>query len=241
MREWEDVSSPLGKRIWYEDGEIEDYMAAELGKGSEDLLTEGRGIDVERLLMRNYGVEPDYCTLDEGVLGATLFGEGKVDVRISGALAEEGERTTVGRRRLRMTIAHEAAHVVLHKCLFRGEGVMPLLRGAKTGPGGIFCRSVGMVRSGQGRKYGGEWWEYQANRGMVGLLLPRSLVGIKLRKSLEERKLDSFESAVREGRDGEVVRELASAFDASLEATSYRLGEVGAVPDRSQIALDLGE
>src|SRR5207244_400094 len=62
--------------------------------------------------------------------------------------------------------AHEAAHILLHRVLF--------LKESRDIFGGLasrseLCRSVGVPRPG----YQGEWWEWQANRGMSALLMPR--------------------------------------------------------------------
>ncbi len=91
-------------------------------------------------------------------------------MRISAALAERAASDEAGAEHLiRATLAHEAAHVLLHRIRFLQQSEAPFGREASRQE---LCRDIRAV----GRGYTGESWERQANRGMGALLLPRSEV-----------------------------------------------------------------
>ena len=170
MRELRDRGGRLPYRLWYEESEIEAITARELRRAGRPALPGRPATDVEALLELHLGVVPEYTWLARGVLGATEFtATGEIRLQISAELSHRAERSPVAETLLRSTLAHEAAHVLLHRVLFLKES------------GDIFgglasrselCRSVGVPRPG----YQGEWWEWQANRGMSALLMPRDAV-----------------------------------------------------------------
>jgi Zn-dependent peptidase ImmA (M78 family) len=180
-------------------------------------------VDVEEVLMTVYGVSPDYLELPQGVLGRTVFhANGLVDVHLSRGLSERAERGRVARQRLRSTMGHECGHVALHRHLQLGAtGVTP-----PDGPT-ILCRDATL--KGESRR-GGEWWEYQANRAMASLLMPKDLVSGSLCRILSARGHESLQKALESERGPEVLRELSRIFDVSFEMALYRLGDLGLLP-----------
>ncbi|MBV8087412.1 MAG: ImmA/IrrE family metallo-endopeptidase [Chloroflexi bacterium] len=170
MREYPDRGGRLPYRLWYDETEIEDICRRELEIAGWPLLGAGPAVDVDTFIERRLGVAPDFVWLPRDVLGATEFGaKGEVHVQVSAELALRADRDPGAERLLRSTLAHEAAHVLLHRTLF--------LRESRSLFGGLaarteLCRSVSVPAPG----YTGEWWEWQANRGMAALLLPAELL-----------------------------------------------------------------
>jgi hypothetical protein len=156
-------------------------------------------------------VVPEFTWLPRGVLGATEFtARGGVRLQVSGELSRRAERDSAAEKLLRSTLAHEAAHLLLHRVLFLKES-RDLFGGLASRS--ELCRSVGVPRPG----YQGEWWEWQANRGMAALLLPPAALTAWLAE--RERALPSESAAAR--------REAAAdAFGVAAEAVRRRLAQL---------------
>jgi hypothetical protein len=217
-----DPKSPWGKRLWIPEADFEPLMLNVHSK-AQDCFTPGRGVDVDAILLRVYGVTPDFGDIDEACLGRTRFElDGTYSVMISRTLAEEAESSVVARRRLRSTLAHELAHIVYHGVLHpvhHGPGLFPELAEAK----GVMCRQDSIDRKVQDQP----WWEYQANRGMSALLLPSDLVKDCLSTALSKRGHSDMRAALHAECGKAVLRELMDVFDVSFEMTLYRLQELG--------------
>jgi hypothetical protein len=220
MRTTRDPRSPWGIRLWFEEEEFDQIMDG-VRERAGDVFAEGRGVDVEEVLMRIYEVCPDYLDLPRGVLGRTVFhADGRLDIHLSRSLSERAEHGTVARRRLRSTMAHECGHIALHRVL-QAEAV-----GVTQAPA-ILCRALALDR---GEDRAGGWWEYQANRAMASLLMPRDLTGSVVSVALAARGHESLEAALAAEDGAETLRELSHAFDVSLEMSLYRLGGLGLLP-----------
>jgi hypothetical protein len=222
MRTSRDPRSPWGVRLWFEDAEFDEIMDGVRQRAGE-VYAEGRGVDVDEVLMRVYGIDPDYLELPRGVLGRTVFhANGLVDVHVSRSLSERAEKSRVARQRLRSTMGHECGHVALHGNLQLGApGAAP-----KEAPA-ILCRASAFKTKG---RRGGEWWEYQANRAMASLLMPRDLTHAALSKILRARGHESLEKALEAESCPEVLGELSRIFDVSFEMALYRLTDLGLLP-----------
>jgi hypothetical protein len=222
MKTSRDPRSPWGVRLWFDDAEFDEIMDR-VRQRAGDVYTEGRGVDVEEVLMKVYGIDPDYLELPRGVLGRTVFNtNGIMDVHLSRGLSERAERSRVARQRLRSTMGHECGHVALHRTLQLGAlGVAP------TDAPAILCRASAFKKD-SGRA--GEWWEYQANRAMASLLMPKDLVGGVLCRILSAHGHDRVETALEVGEGPEILRELTRIFDVSFEVALYRLGDLGLLP-----------
>jgi len=123
----------------------------------------------------------------------------------AGFALRDGSRMVIGvniataRLRQRFTIAHELGHLVMHP----GK---PL----------IFDPSVRINRRNEVSSLGTDFEEVQANAFAAELLIPRSLV------------LDSVASSMSTSvSHDEALARLASEFDVSKEAMSYRLINLG--------------
>ncbi len=212
MRELIDRCGRMPYRLWYEEAEIEAIMDAELRQAGPPRLRGGPAVDVDLFVERRLGLVPEYVTLPGGIQGATEFAaDGRVRVQISAALSLRAEGDPGPERLLRSTLAHEAAHVLLHRTLFLKESRV-MFGGRQTRQ--ELCRDIRFTARG----YTGEWWEWQANRGMAALLMPRRDV------------LDALQawSARHPGKGGRqaLQEHLRAAFQVSREAVRHRLRQI---------------
>jgi len=201
-------------RLWYEEGEIEAVMEEELSRAGKPRLKGTPAIDIDLFLERQLGLVPEYVTLPSGVQGATaFFADGRVRIQISAGLSLRAEAGHGPERLLRSTLAHEAAHVLLHRTLFLKES-RAMFGGRQTRQ--ELCRDIRFTARG----YSGEWWEWQANQGMAALLLPRRDV------------LDAIHawSARHPGKGGRQALQdhLGAAFQVGREAVRHRLRQIRA-------------
>ena len=218
MRERRDPGGRMPYRIYFEDGEIDQIMEAELRRAHLPRIGDS-AVDVDAFIETYLQITPEYVTLPRGVQGATdFFRDGTVAMRISAELSERAGLHEPGAENLiRTTLAHEAAHVLLHRSLFLTQS--EALFGQQASRQEL-CRDIDPA----GRGYTGEWWEWQANRGMGALLLPRSeIIGIA----------GPWTAAAL--RDGQLVQMIARRFEVSNTAVCYRLEQIkGSTPDPRQ-------
>ncbi len=239
------AGSPWGRTVYYEDHEFEAIMDELRARADGGAFEPGRGVDVDVVLERGLGVAPDYADLPAGILGRTRFGpDGRFQVEVSRALAEEAERDRVARRRLRSTLAHECGHGALHAHLHLADTqTYPLFGDQPTRPSGrVLCRqdAIGSSRGASPSGYDGAWWEYQANRGMAALLLPRRLLAAQVRAACAAGTHSSVEAAVGAGAGEALLHDLAGVFDVNPAMVLYRLQALGYLPrSAAQMGLEL--
>ncbi len=239
MRMRRDLSSLWGYRVWFDETEFDALMDEARERGGVALFASGSGVDVDTLLLRVHGITPDFAAnLPPGILGRTLFyPDGRIEIELSRELGEAAANSRSARRRLRSTLAHECAHVVEHGHLHLIDTTGGLFENEPRVAARVLCRSESIFNRGAD-----DWWEYQANRRMSSLLLPKSLVGRVVAEVLSRRGLETIEAALRRGAGKEVVDEVSEIFDASFEMTLYRLQGLGFIPnDVRQGALAFGE
>jgi len=194
---------PFAERPYYKDEEIETICTDEL-RAVKLLPDVPEAVRIDRFIEKRFHVTPEYLDLPEGILGMTHFSaKGVKAVIVTRALEEEGSEAA--ERRIRSTIAHEGGHGLLHAHLFAlGVDTAPLFADT-TDPEKpkVLCRGEGGTH--EAATYSGEWWEFQANRAMGALLMPRHLVHLAAERyfvatgSLGLRSLDRnrFEEAAR--------------------------------------------
>jgi hypothetical protein len=214
VREFPDRGGRLPYRLWYEESEIESIVARELAVAGHPTVAGGPATDVDALLELHLGVVPEFTWLPRGVLGATEFtARGELHLQVSAELSLRADRDRAAEKLLRSTLAHEAAHILLHRILFLKES-HDLFGGLSSRT--ELCRSVGVPQPG----YQGEWWEWQANRGMSALLMPR-------------RALTAWMADRDQAAPGESVtaRRAACAedFGVSADAVKRRLAQLRAL------------
>ena len=243
MRIVRDNQSPWGQRVWFEDIEFDVMMDEARARAGKDVFTEGRGVDVEIILERVYGVVADYIDLPSGILGRTRFyPDGRLEVEVSRELSEAAELDDVARRRLRSTLGHECGHIVAHGHLHLEDTRSGrLFEQESVKEPSVLCRgeAIGSFKSGG---YGGRWWEYQANRAMASLLLPRNTLMSHVKHELEKRGTSNMEEVLCAGELETLTRNIMQTFDVSMSVTSYRLQELGHLPkSRKQAVLGMEE
>lgn len=216
MRERRDPTGRMPYRLYYEEAEIESIMSDELRKFG---YTHG-AVDIDAFLENHLGLIPTFVPLPPGVQGATEFWpNGTAEVKISATLSERADAELGAEHLLRTTMAHEASHALLHRILFlqQSEALFGGQRSRQE-----LCRDVRFTN-----RYAGEWWEWQANRGMAALLLPKNAVTAVVRE-------------IRAGADqGTLQAELAHVFNVSRQAAGYRLQQLEMVPTPGQVAWSL--
>ncbi len=219
------------QRIWYDDDEIEQIMEDELRRAG---LLPGRAggvVDVEAFIERHLAASLDqYADLPADVLGLTEFAPRKAPaVRINADLtgsAMDSDWCPPGvEGRWRATLAHEAAHVVLHRMLFdvdlNQESLFPNPTNQESRLHRCLKRDVAH------RTRPADWREVQANRGMAALLMPKAVFTRAARRAGAGTSSDV----------GNVTRSLAALFGVSRQATTIRLRTLGFIRDEDADAL----
>lgn len=232
MKTFRTRSGPFAERPHFKAGEIERMCVEEL-RAVQLLPAEPSPVRIDRFIERRFKVSPRYEDLPDGVLGFTKFGsKGVTDVVIAAHL--DNDASPVTRRRLRSTMAHEAGHGLLHTYLFAlGAKPASLFGEADTKPH-ILCRDVQGEHSSPG--YDGRWWEYQANRAIGGLLLPRTLV----EKALEPYLVSTGGLGGKElpaDQKAKAANVLADIFDVNPAVVRIRLADLFPASETGQLSL----
>ena len=226
-------SSTGERRLWFESGEIEDKMAEELRKTGMLADADSPAVDLEEFLEFGLRVKLDtYARLDPGVLGVTEFRRGLNPlVSVSAELASEmdGAPDSLGLRgRWRATLAHEAAHVILHRGLLDvpSEQGELFVFDAESRPVMFRCLerdvSFGISNS--------DWKEVQANMGMAALLMPGDVFSEVLRVVVGAETSGDGHTDVPSPETPEyknVIFELCRRFEVSRQAAGIRLKTLG--------------
>jgi IrrE N-terminal-like domain len=213
------------RRLWYEAAEIEQITSDALEAAGLWPERETSAIDVERLLEVHLGADVDYAgDLDRSVLGYTVF-ETPPLVVVNRKLTDMAHDPTASLGllgRWRATLAHEAAHILLHARLYApGE--------ASSKQTSVRCLRTEIHAGPQAR----DWREVQANMGMAALLMPRRLFLDQARCVLDARG-PVFPPLDPNGLDGRwLTEELAERFRVSRQATRLRLVSFGLVGEQT--------
>jgi len=190
-------------------------------------------IRIDRFVEKYFRISPRYEVLPPGILGFTEFGsQGVRAIVIASVLDTEG--SVVAERRVRTTLAHEAGHGLLHMHLFAlGEKPQSLFQDGHHKPE-ILCRDV--QGGGPQARYDGRWWEYQANRAIGSLLLPKRLLKLAAEPFCTATAglgLPALTAAQRE----ECVASLSETFNVNPVVARIRLSEAYPNPDGDQLSL----
>jgi hypothetical protein len=233
MRIIRSKSGPFLERPHFKPGEIEKICTDEL-KRAHLYPSAPQPIRIDRFIEKRFGISPEYQELPEGVLGFTKFGRNGVEAIVI-AKALDQEEGKIVQRRLRSTLAHEGGHGLLHTHLFQlGQKPTSMFDDADTTPR-ILCRDVPDAAP-IARGYDGRWWEFQANKAIGGLLMPRRLVETALEKfcveagSLGHRVLPPEKKEV-------AARALVDVFDVNPVVARLRLDDVFPSKNDSQLLL----
>ncbi len=221
-------------RIWFEPGEIEAIAEDELRRAGLLPASDRPVVNIETFVEQYLRVELDqHAPLPPEILGLTEFIPGRpprilVNADLTSSAVDPGDPPQGRRGRWRATLAHEAAHVLLHRALAEPDPNQLTLFGPFS-PQPVFrCLKREVAFGG-----GSDWREAQANRAMAALLMPRSLF-LGAARQLRRQRATSAAMPIRESCVEPAATELAVLFDVSRQAASIRLAELGLVAAERQ-------
>jgi hypothetical protein len=229
MREYSTKDGPYPIRLHYEPAEI-DQICENALRFSKLLPQTPEPIRIERFLEKHFEVPVVYDQIEPGIMGCTVF---ESSGRVSGFIISpeiETNGTKSEERRARSTLAHEGGHGLLHPKLFMTGPVSPSLFSDEPPPPlRILCRSNDIGPAAAKPRYSGQWWEWQANRAISGLLLPRKLTRLAAEPFFES---DGLFHPILVKRRSEAVASLAETFDVNPVVVRIRLDELYPVSDQ---------
>ena len=156
-------------------------------------------------------------------------------ITVARHLSDEQSRVT--ERRINTTLAHEAGHGLLHAHLFLLDSFPQDLFGDSTDvdPVRVLCRDTPATHHSQGRP-SARWWEYQANRMIGTLLLPKSLVLVSLEDLMEPvGRLRTLALSLSVHHEAKL--RLSEVFDVNPAVSEIRIGELFPHEDEDQLTL----
>lgn len=227
MKKFQD-SKTREERLWIEPAEIEAHTEAELIKAGLMPTIDAPVVDVEAFVEKHLGAQFDqYALLPSDVLGQTDFRIGApplvmVNADLTGAALDDDESPLGLKGRWRATVAHEACHVLFHRCLFNLNPQQGSLFGdeeeSQEPPQRLQrCLKRDVVHG----RMGSDWREVQANMGMAALLMPRSVFVAACQKELS--RLGNERILINSPEAAAMARRLAKAFQVSRQAAMIRL------------------
>ena len=221
------------ERLWFDDDEIERIMEDELRNAKLFPTRQASAVDIEQFIEGYLKASLDqYAELDDDVLGLTEFHPSRppavqINKNLTGSAMDDEWCPPGIVGRWRATLAHEAAHVVLHRMLFDLDlNQMELfdVPAPTKGPLLFRCLKRDVVHGGRTS----DWREVQANKGMAALLMPKMAFTRAARGLVGDRNSAAVDLA---------ARNLAAQFEVSREAAMIRLRTLGFIAD--QDGLDL--
>lgn len=231
------------QRIWFSEQEIEEVALDELRRADLVPTLAEPVVDLERLIEAHLRSDLDqYAPLPNDVLGATEFrADEKPRVQINAELTKsaEGKPLSGTYGRWRATMAHEAAHVFLHRVLFELNPNQGLLFDAEPSttarPRLLRCLQRNIVGRG-----GGDWREVQANRGMAAVLMPASFYRQLAREEMDAIGASRSDLEADRQKLDDLIRRLAQRCGVSQQAAGIRLETLELAPQAGSVSLDLG-
>jgi hypothetical protein len=212
-------------------------MEAELRKASLLPKPDSPVVDIERFIERHLKVELDqYADLEPSILGLTEFFLGKspkilINRVLTGSALDEDDSQPGILGRWRATLAHEAVHILLHRCLYEfAAGNMSLFTGDDVFGKGARKLHRCLKRDVSYRPVS-DWREVQANQGMAALLMPRALF---LQVSRSEIDCMYPGGVLPHNHEERLAAVLSSRFQVSRQAARIRLQTLGVVPTPGQ-------
>lgn len=214
---------PFAEQPYFSLEEIEHICSTEL-MNVQLMPAEPQAVRIERFVEKRFGISPSYEALPSDVLGFTEFGANGVAAIVLSTVFDDADGNVSQERRLRTTLAHEAGHGLLHAHLFALRETSESLFDSGTEEPTILCRDVLGETSAQ-KKYDGRWWEFQANRAMAALLMPRKLVEAAVREFFIPTGGLGIPVLEDENRRA-AERALAELFQVNPVVARYRLEDI---------------
>jgi len=238
VRRYRDRSRQSQLRL--DDVEIETLISTALESAFMQPSRAKPVLDLEAFLESGLGVNLDqHASLDRDVLGLTTFVRGQpplvqINRDLTGAF-DAFDSTATDRARWRSTLAHEGAHVIIHRQLFQlDERQGDLFLESEVGaPASQRCfkRAVGFGIGGADPR------EVQANKGMAALLMPKGLFVSEARSLAARLGLRPGNLTRDAPETRRLVGGLAEIFAVSRQATEIRLQGVGFIGPAGTITL----
>jgi Zn-dependent peptidase ImmA (M78 family) len=236
MKVRKSFNGPFSERPFYTDNEIEHICLSELRQAGL-LPQQPEPVRIERFIEKRFNVTPKYDDLPNGLLGYTIFGKkGVEEIIISRELSEDDR--PFSERRVNSTLAHEAGHGLFHTHLFLLEGSTESLfdMSSQTDRQRILCRDEDVRPESQRKVYDGRWWEYQANRAIGALLIPRPLVNVSLNDLFsKEGKLETLILPISV-RD-QAIKRMSEVFNVNSIVAKIRVSELFPIRNERQLAV----
>lgn len=229
------------QRLWFEPAEIEECMEAELERAKLFPTVEMPAVRIEEFVERHLQAQLDqYADLEPCVLGLTEFRVGAkprilINKDLTGSALDEDDSPPGLLGRWRSTLAHEGAHVILHRCLFDLNPAQGKLFGDNDGeerPGHSLQRCL--KRDIAFGSTGNEWREVQANMGMAALLMPRSVFIGVLHQEMERAGETGIHIAQNSREHQKYAALLGARFSVSKQAAAIRLVTLGLLSTAGQ-------
>lgn len=212
-------NGPFPTRLYFTNDEIEQIFSDALAQTGL-LPSKPSPIRIDRFIEKKFDVIVIHEPLTKGVLGFTEFGPAGVNAIHVGI--PTSELHVQEDRRINSTLAHEAGHGLMHAQLFIEHfandtlfQIHPHVTQTK-----ILCRDEQDPQP--QRKYAGHWWEFQANRAIGALLMPRKLLPIFIEPFL--RKFNAPTASHLSTRaQREVVEAASHIFDVNQMVARIRI------------------
>jgi hypothetical protein len=232
MKKYFANKGPFTERPYFSNSEIEKVCSDELRAVNlyPDIPSPVR---IDRFIEKCFKVVPSYEDLGNNILGMTVFGPtGVAQILVSKALEEDG--SVAAERRIRTTLAHEGGHGLFHTELFAMALQKKPLFGDLSDPNApkVLCRDEGEGTL----SYKGQWWEYQANKAIGALLMPKSLVETSLDEFFSTKGLLGLR-VFDHNRSGDAVRSLVDTFNVNPVVARIRLGQLFPQSESMQMSL----
>lgn len=220
---------------------------------SPEVLKNPQPVDIDLFAQDYLGMEQDFQYLSHcGVyLGMTVFNDTDMvpiynpasdmaeyisakahTVIIDNTLLEENQE-----HRYRFTMGHEVGHEFLHREYFAFDpnqlSIFDFMQDT-TQPAMVQCRVDSKKMDIKDSKSWGdkEWMEWQANALSSAMLMPKAAVLLVV-KDVKQRVIkNGFISYA-------LAEEVSSVFNVSFEAATYRLKQLGFIPQNEQLSNDV--
>ncbi len=231
MKSFRATSGPFEQQLRFTTAEI-DQMCLNALSQEKLLPNQPEAIRIERFIEKHFNCPISYEDFGQGVLGCTLFNQNG-SVKLISISKQIDDSTKMGERRVRSTLAHEAGHGLFHATLFMpstDQGRMDLGNPNRENlyfqQRRILCRETDVREGVNGKRpYDGRWWEWQANRAIGGLLLPRKIMEMALGDFLDHSTVTGL-PALSEAKREMAVAHIGEVFDVNPVVARIRLGEI---------------
>ena len=229
MRRFPTSEGPYTIGLYYEPAEIEEICSNALAETGY-LPRQPQPIQIDRFIEKKFNIEQVIVEpLPPGCLGYTRFGPAGVKQIYIAPYNPNSALSLQEHRRVNSTLAHEAGHGLLHTQLHIGGFTRKASSNehSHVTQDGILCRTELQIQP--KKQYSGEWWEFQANRAIGALLLPRELFRQFMEPYLKQtatRELDELPTEVQRA----AIKKAAAIFDVNEEVVRIRIEQQSQIP-----------